>query len=287
MLKRALTSFLTHSSSHRVKCAAMSAVTIEQSNNKWDLYAGVLVERLPVISKSFNKVEQEYSVEILIKFINFLNLIVSFVSIIQDHLNQIEFEKSYKSDFEIRDENDKLLKQLTHQKGNFDEIDAALQQTAQDMKDAWKDELHTFQLSSRITEADRKSDVKSTNRKLEETLILLVEQMVGDKKLMLLPQGKRRDGETMRQTAERVLKENCGDGIEVLFYGNAPCGFYKWKYPNNQRKETVGAKVFFFRSVYKKGRVSDKQPNYEWLDKDEFNEKLKNQYADSVSQFLL
>lgn len=63
MLKRAVRSFLSHSSSHRVKCAPMSAATNEQPNHKWDLYAGVLVERLPVITKSLNKIEQEYLVK--------------------------------------------------------------------------------------------------------------------------------------------------------------------------------------------------------------------------------
>lgn len=50
MLKRAVRSFLSHSSSHRVNCAPMSAATNENRNEKWDLYAGVIVERLPVVS---------------------------------------------------------------------------------------------------------------------------------------------------------------------------------------------------------------------------------------------
>lgn len=63
MLKRAVRSLLSHSSTHRVKCAsAMSTVTSEQTKEKWDLYAAVLVERLPVISKSLNKIEQTYLV---------------------------------------------------------------------------------------------------------------------------------------------------------------------------------------------------------------------------------
>lgn len=62
MLRRAVKSFLSHSSSHRVNAAAMSAATNEEPNKKWDLYAGVLVERLPVISKSLNEIEQEYLV---------------------------------------------------------------------------------------------------------------------------------------------------------------------------------------------------------------------------------
>lgn len=201
-------------------------------------------------------------------------------------MKQIEFERSYKSDFEIRDEKDKLISQLT-QKGNLDDVETALQQTAQDMKDAWRDELQKFQLNSRLTEADRKNDVKSTDRKLEETLILLVEQKLGAQNHMLLPQGQRRDGETMRQTAERVLKESCGNDIEVMFYGNAPCGFYKWKYPIDQRGESVGVKLFFYRAAYKKGHVNEKQSKFEWLDKGEVRGKLNKQYADSVSQFLL
>lgn len=201
-------------------------------------------------------------------------------------MKQIEFEQSHKSDFEIRDEKDKLIAQLT-QKGKYDDVESALQQTAQDLKDAWRDELQTCQLNSRITEADRKNDLKSTNRKLEETLILLVEQTLGNGKHMILPQGKRQNGETMRQTAERVLKENCGDDIDVMFYGNAPCGFYKWKYPSDQRGESVGAKLFFYRAAYKKGVINDKQSKFEWLDKVELQGKLKSQYADSVSQFVL
>lgn len=201
-------------------------------------------------------------------------------------MKQIEFEQSYKSDFEVRDEKDKLITQLT-QKGNYDDVESTLQQTAQDLKDVWRDEFQKFQLNSRVTEADRKNDVKSTDRKLEDTLILLVEQKLGNQTHMLLPQGKRLDGETMRQTAERVLKENCGDEIEVMFYGNAPCGFYKWKYPADQRGETVGAKLFFYRSAYKKGRVNEKQSKFEWLDKQELQGKLQKQYAESVSQFVL
>ncbi|KAJ6641692.1 39S ribosomal protein L46, mitochondrial [Pseudolycoriella hygida] len=264
MLKRAVKTFLSHSTSHRVKCAATNAATIDQSNNKWDLYAGVLVERLPVITKSLNKIEQEYL----------------------DHLKQLEFEQSSKSDFEMRDEKDKLIAQLS-QKGKHDDVDTALQQTAQDLKDAWKDELHQFQLGPRTTEADHKNDVKSTNRKLEETLFLLVEQRLGEEKVMLLPQGKRVNGETMRQTAERVLKENCGDDIDVMFYGNAPCGFYKWKYPSAIRGETVGAKLFFYRASHKKGNVIEKETHFQWLDKVELEEKLPKEYAQSVSQFLL
>ena len=208
----------------------------------------------------------------------------------QQQLNQIEFENSLKSDFEMRHEKDQLVAEL-HKKGKLEDMDVVVQQTAQDLKDAWKEESSQYQLQSRLTEADKKNDTKSLNRKLEDTLILFVEQQIGQGKHLLLPQSKRLDGETLRQTAERVVREKCGDdSINTVFYGNAPCGFYKYKYPISERKEgIVGAKVFFFRATYKSGHLhSDKvKAKYEWLDKLEMQSKLKGQYADSVSQFLL
>lgn len=202
-------------------------------------------------------------------------------------LSEMEFEQSLKSDHELRHEKEKKHAELL-KKGDVDldvDIDITSKQTAQDMKDAYIDEFNKFKLSERITEADKTNDKKSLNRKLEENLVLLVEQKLGNQNVFLLPQSKRLDGETMRQAAERALKECCGDQIKVLFYGNAPCGFYKYKYPADQRKETVGAKIFFFRTAFQNGSV--KETNYEWLDKNDLEKKLKQKYFESVSQFLL
>lgn len=35
----------------------------EVAKAKWDLFVGVQIERLPIISKSFNKLEQDYQVK--------------------------------------------------------------------------------------------------------------------------------------------------------------------------------------------------------------------------------
>ena len=46
------------------------------------------------------------------------------------------------------------------------------------------------------------------------------------------------------QTCERLVQETCGGDLKVKFMGNAPCGFYKYKYPKTIRKEGfIGAKV--------------------------------------------
>lgn len=58
MLRRAVKTFLVNGSAQKMKSAPMSAVQQE----KWDLYAGVLVERLPSLTKSLKPIEKQYLV---------------------------------------------------------------------------------------------------------------------------------------------------------------------------------------------------------------------------------
>uniref|UniRef100_A0A182JKS2 Large ribosomal subunit protein mL46 n=1 Tax=Anopheles atroparvus TaxID=41427 RepID=A0A182JKS2_ANOAO len=245
--------------------ATVNAAT-PQVEQKWDLYAGVLVERLPVVTKTLEPLE--------IKF--------------KAMLDQIELEKSLKSNHELRKETEKRQLELL-KAGKIDLDSEALKQTAQDLEDAYNDELAKFQPAPRRTEADQKNDTRSLNRKLEDTLVLLVEQQLGNKNHFLLPQGRHKTGESMRQTAERTLKEHCGDSLQVTFYGNAPVGFYKYKYPSASRTDAVGAKVFFFRSVLREGSgsVVGTKLKYQWLNQNELQQQLQQSYYQSVAQFLL
>ena len=47
------------------------------------------------------------------------------------------------------------------------------------------------------------------------------------------------------QAAEEALRELCGDKLDAAYMGNAPCGFYKYKFPKTVAEEAgvVGAKV--------------------------------------------
>ncbi|XP_016972605.1 39S ribosomal protein L46, mitochondrial [Drosophila rhopaloa] len=237
------------------------------SPEKWDLYAGVLVERLPVVSKSLNPLEKQF----------------------QDMLWSVEYENSLKSNHELKHEREIVHAELIKQgKTQVDMEDSGAKQTAQDLKDAYIEELKKFQLGERTTTDDKANKTSSTDRCLEDTLYLLVQQKLGQQEHLILPQGKREEGESMRQTAERVLREQCGQELQVLFYGNAPVGFHKYKYPSNQRTQSVGAKVFFYRASLRSGQVAEKLAKFEWLPKESLNGKLTNAaYAESVNKFLL
>lgn len=209
----------------------------------------------------------------------------------QKMLADIEFENSMKSDHEIRHERDLLMAEKL-KKGDMElDLDETIKQTAQDMEDAYADELKKFEFAPRRTDADKQKDHKSLDRQLDQTLVLLVEQQIGNQKHYMLPQGPHQPGETLRETAERVIKEQCGDNSVVQVYGNSPVGFYKYKYPVNQRKVSVGAKIFFYRSVLS-NTVNDKtlkiQSGFEWLTSSELKSKpIPSEYLNSVRSFVL
>lgn len=201
---------------------------------------------------------------------------------------QIEFENSHKSDFEKKHEKDLAMAALLKEGKIKLDLDAVATLTASDYKDMWKEERSKFQPTSRKTKADETNDRQSTDRKLEDSLTLCVEQQLGKDKIFLLPQGKISDGETLYQAAQRIIREHCGDKLETLIYGNAPCGFLKYKYPKEMRDDVTGAKVFFYRAIWKSGQI-DKTKKFEWLDKDELLEKVDKHksYKKSISQFII
>lgn len=201
----------------------------------------------------------------------------------------MEFETSLKSDHEIRNEKDKLQQDLI-KAGKMEielDSDAKSLQTAQDFEDLNQEELAKFKFAPRETEDDKAKNLKSLNRKLDDTLMLVCTQKFGKDEVFLLPQAQWSEGETLKQTAERIVQEKLGSDLKVLFYGQAPCGFYKYKYSPAEKKESVGAKIFFYRAAYKSGEIADKNVKFEWINEEEMKGKVRASYYQSVSQFLV
>lgn len=81
-----------------------------------------------------------------------------------------------------------------------------------------------------------------------------------------------------------------GSHWDAKFLGNAPCGFYKYKFPRLAQTDTgVGAKVFFFKALLQhsppalpKGKL-----DHVWVSKEELADYLKPKYHSQVAQFLV
>ncbi|XP_077329445.1 large ribosomal subunit protein mL46 [Lithobates pipiens] len=236
----------------------------------WILHGAVCLKRTAVLSPRKTEMQKE----------------------VADVLQQIELEKSLYSDHEIQLIEDALNLQRKNSGHYDDDFDSDSKDIvlAQDLEDSWEQKWKMFNSTPRITEADQKNDRSSLNRKLENSLVLLVKERLGNEDIWMFPQMAWQAGETMRQTAERALSTLSGNGTEANFLGNAPCGFYKYKFPKTMRTEdTVGAKVFFFKAMLKSQELqtSKEKGEYVWVSKEELRDYLKPAYLSAVEEFVI
>ncbi|XP_016148203.1 large ribosomal subunit protein mL46 [Sinocyclocheilus grahami] len=235
----------------------------------WALHGAVCLQRLPVVSQDRSPIEEE-----------FMKL-----------MHQMELERSLLSDHDLRLLED-AARMTRKQEEDSDEEEEDYRDkeifTAQDLEDIWEQKLKQYQPAPRSQGVDEKG-VSSSERCLAESLILLVKKDVGSQKLWLLPQIQWQTGETLRQTAERALASLPGADLKATFLGNAPCGFYKYKYPKDIQKEgSVGAKVFFFKAVLSSHKHLPLEKNsFAWVKKDELQDFLKPEYLKQVRRFIM
>ncbi|KFU94467.1 hypothetical protein M959_09755, partial [Chaetura pelagica] len=203
----------------------------------------------------------------------------------------IELEKSHYSDHEIRKlEEEEQLRRRKESTFDDDEAPGKTVIMAQDLEDKWEQKLQQFKAAPRVTDADKKNNRMSLDRRLDSNLMLLVKQKIGNQELWLLPQVEWQPGETLRGTAERALATVLGDHIQAKILGNAPHGIYKYKFPKAIRTEhNVGAKVFFFKAFLQSSDWSQAElkKDYLWVTKDELGDYLKSEYLKKVNRFLL
>ncbi|XP_040270109.1 39S ribosomal protein L46, mitochondrial isoform X1 [Bufo bufo] len=239
------------------------------SGSPWRLHGAVCLKRPAVVSQSKAAIQQE----------------------VDELLQQIDLEKSFYSDHELQLMKD--AERLRRKQSDLYDSDEEEEQDivmAQDLEDTWEQKWKQMKLAPRVTEADEKNDRTSLNRKLENNLVLLVKEKIGNEDIWMFPQIEWVAGETMRQTAERALSDLSDNRVEAHFLGNAPCGFYKYKFPKTMRNEDiVGAKVFFFKALLKgkSSLTNQKKRDYVWVCKDELKDYLKPAYLLEVNKFVI
>lgn len=238
-----------------------------QQTSSWHIVGALCLERKPIVTQTMNKLEKEY----------------------WEMLKKIEVEESLLSDHELRHiEDSERAEKIKSEEADAGEIEKATKLTAQDEEDANLDELNKFVPASRKTS----DDVKSLERHLDSTLLLVVKKKLGNTSHWILPQAVRNEKESLRQTTERVCQEHCGSGMNVRLMGNAPVGYYKYKYPKAARKDDniIGAKVFFFKAQHIKGNLSveeKKGEEFMWLTQSELPKYLQKDYLKAVKNILI
>lgn len=246
-------------------------IVIKRHFTDWHTVGALCLERKPIITQPLIPLEQKYL----------------------QYLQKLEVEKSYLSDHEKRHIEDlKLTDKL--KKGDVEDMEVVSKQTAQDFEDAQLEEFNKYKPNSRQTEADKTNDCHSLQRKLDSSLVLVIKQKLGNDYRWILPQAVHQTGETLRQTVEQALHNICLDSVKVRFMGNAPVGYYKYKYPKAARENGIcGAKVFFFKAqLLEKNpkslniKLSDTTKDAMWLTHSELNEVLQSDYGKTVQSFL-
>eukprot|EP00062_Callorhinchus_milii_P024005 gi/632983455/ref/XP_007908654.1/ PREDICTED: 39S ribosomal protein L46, mitochondrial [Callorhinchus milii] len=202
----------------------------------------------------------------------------------------MEQEKSLYSDHELRvfKDEERVRRRLADDYDS-DEEEVVGQEivSAQDLEDSWDQKLKKFSPAKRVQDADRENDRLSLNRKLEDKLILLVKERLGDEELWLLPQGEWKPWESLRRTAERTLSALSGDKLRACFLGKAPSGLYKYRYPITLRSSGYeGAKVFFFKAMLTNGDLQTDVKDHVWVTKSELQHYLKPQYLKQLNRFV-
>ncbi|XP_033647535.1 39S ribosomal protein L46, mitochondrial-like [Asterias rubens] len=258
------------------RCRYSSSVPSAPSESKsprWDLMSAVCLERYPVVSQELTQIETEYMT--MQETVELENSLLSSheMQVIQDK-ERIKRRQSGLVDDDEDDQTSELISAL-------------------DMEDRYMEEFNQFKPASCTSDID---DPQSLQRKLMDKLVLLVKCKVGDKSMWMMPQGARQEGETMRETAGRVLASQCSPqsmrDMRAHFFGNAPSACFKYSYPlDMQRKSGVkGAKIFFYKARLMTGDVQINKnviEDYAWVAHSEMDKYVVPSYLETVQQFVV
>jgi large subunit ribosomal protein L46 len=186
-------------------------------------------------------------------------------------------------------------------------------------------ELHVERPAPRVTEADEKNDTLSLNRKLDQTLYLLVKDKAGRWRF---PEDRLFSSESLHtvsnldlhvmspqklipsQAAERVIVQSAGLNMNTWVVGNHPVAYYDFQYPkpqirdltyhqpaegqvetNTYKHEELGEKVFFMKARIMAGQADVSKSIYghqafQWLTKSEIQPVVTPKYWSCVRNML-
>jgi len=210
-----------------------------------------------------------------------------------DQTVNVEHEKSFKSNFELKLEKDRMLiekrKALEEEGKDLSELDEQIGISSIQLAEEWQKQSEEFkERFNRDNDPKLEADQHSLKRRYDRKLVLLVRQKFNAQddytSPWILPQMKNA-GEALKETAEKCLNTIAEDIKVATIHGSAPFASYKHKYPGKLKKRTGtdGNAIFFYsahlhrdvRAVNLSGSfVSD----YKWCTSEEVEQMLGNSY---------
>eukprot|EP01132_Coremiostelium_polycephalum_P008060 gene8060-9915_t len=153
-----------------------------------------------------------------------------------------------------------------------------------------EEDFSNYKPESRTTQDDINDNRKSLNRKLDKSLYLIIKK-AGSRYPWQFPSTNWIQGESIKNTAERALRDSCGEKWKYWIPSQAPCGVYKYRVKEELQDllKAEGIKEFFFRSHYFGGnlKMNDKiVKDYLWVSKDEMKEYFSKEYYDQVHPLI-
>ncbi|KAK5579630.1 hypothetical protein RB653_009315 [Dictyostelium firmibasis] len=220
--------------------------------------SGVIIERFPSLNPLPNEIEKTY-----IKSYERLQEIVRrdpirFVSLVED-LPEFKEESREKKD----------------QEGAQDEFE---------------EDFSNYTPESRLTEDDIKDNRKSLDRKLDKSLYLIINKS-GSRYDWQFPSTNWIKGESMKNTAERSLRDSLGSNWKYFIPSQAPCGVFKYSVDEDVQEliKAQGIKEFFYRANYFGGdfQINPKiVKDHLWVTKDELKEYFDEEYYNETIKLI-
>lgn len=254
----------THSAVAAELSSSSSCSSPQEDHRKWQIFASVILERPPIIGKEKTRLEQEF----------------------QTMLDDYEHEKASKSDHELRIEQD--IRNMEKKRKGLEVVNEPLQ-TGFEYEEDREKLINSFSPASRVTDSD---DLSSLNRLLDEKLYLFLPHFLGPSDVWFLPTSSVEGKSSMREAADDALAKTLGvkKALQVKVLGNAPVGFYKYRYPlkSEESQTFTGGKFFFFKAFIKDPRTFRMEENGKraWFSKAEMKSHLQRRYRTKISGCL-
>ncbi|OCH95296.1 hypothetical protein OBBRIDRAFT_884121 [Obba rivulosa] len=143
----------------------------------------------------------------------------------------------------------------------------------------------------RVSEADKKGDVRSLDRRMDRNLYLLVHAKdQKGKPRWRFPQGGREHGELLHEAAKRDLFAECGDHMDAWIVSRNPIGVYEPPLPADTEAEVIPKTyIFFYKAHILAGQVQPDGKNildFAWLTKEELESRVDKEYWLAIKDIL-